>query len=143
MDPNFVRTHINLAITYVQLGRFDDALAENQKAFELTGGPKRDDGSRRINDTLAVIYAAEGRKAEAEKLLAEMDEQEKDGQYVYTFSRAGVYAELGDKDRAFKYLEQAYAERSPAMADLKIAFVLDKIRNDQRFSDLIRRVGLP
>jgi TolB-like protein len=143
MDPSFVRAHIYLAITYMEQGKFDEAMAEDNKAFELTGGPKREDGSKRINDTLAIIYAAAGKRTEAEKLIAEMDGQEKEGQYLYTFTRAAVYGELGDKDGAFKYLEEAYTEKSPGMADLKVAPVFDKIRSDQRFSDLTRRVGLP
>ena len=143
MDPNFIRAHIGLAGNYSSMGKYEEAIAEIQKAFELTGGQYREDGTKRINDVLAIIYAAAGRKSDALKIVAEMDEQEKQGRYFYTFTQALVYSELGDKEQAFKRLEKAYSERAPAMVDMKVAPALDKIRDDPRFADLVRRVGLP
>jgi hypothetical protein len=57
---------------------------------------------------------------------------------------ATIYAGLGDKNRAFEFLEKAYQERSPDVpyfikADLRI----DSLRTDPRFQDLLRRMGLP
>jgi len=143
IDPNFMRAHHLLAVNYSGMGRYDEAIREIRKAFELVGGQYREDGTKRINDTLAIIYAHAGRKSEALKLVAEMDEQERQGKYTYVFTRSAVYSELGDRDEAFKWLEKAYAERSPAMTELKAAHVYDKIRDDTRFADLTRRVGLP
>jgi serine/threonine-protein kinase len=143
IDPNFMRAHHLLAINYSWMGRNDEAIREIQKAFELVGGQYREDRTKRINDTLAVIYAHAGRRSEALKLLADMEEQEKQGKYSYVFTHSAVYSELGDREQAFKWLEKAYAERSPAMVDLKAAHVYDKIRDDTRFTDLVRRVGLP
>jgi eukaryotic-like serine/threonine-protein kinase len=143
MDPNFIRARTALALEYARTGRYEEAITEEKRAFELTGGPIREDGTRRINDLLAIIYAQTGRKTEALKILAEMDKEEKQGPYVYPFVRAAVYAELGDKEKAFEWLEKAYAARSPAMVDLKTALVFDKIRDDPRFADLVRRVGFP
>jgi len=54
-----------------------------------------------------------------------------------------VYAQLGDKEQSFMWLERAYAERSPGMVDLKEAPWFDKIRGDRRYADLVRRVGPP
>ena len=101
------------------------------------------DGTKRINDILVLIYAAAGRRDDALKILAEADELEKQGQYFYTFLRAMVYAQLGDKEQSFMWLERAYAERSPGMVDLKEAPWFDKIRDDRRYADLVRRVGPP
>jgi serine/threonine-protein kinase len=142
-DPNFMRAHHLLAVNYSWTGRYDDALAEIRKAFELAGGENREDGTKRINDSLGIIYARAGRRSDALKLVARMDDQEKQGKYLYAFTRAGIYAQLGDKDEAFRSLEKAYEERSPAMADLKVALPLDKLRDDPRFAELVKRVGLP
>jgi len=120
----------------------EEAITEEKKAFEMTGGPIREDGTRRINDILALIYAKVGRKTEALTILAEMDEPEKEGRYTYLFVRAGVFAELGDREQAFKWLEKAYAVLSPGMVDMK-GLLFDKIHDDPRFADLVRRVGLP
>jgi hypothetical protein len=54
-----------------------------------------------------------------------------------------IYAAMGDKDKSFLWLERAYAERSSFITSLKYWSVFDALRGDQRFADLLRRVGLP
>ncbi len=54
---------------------------------------------------------------------------------------AQVSAKMGDKDMAFKWLEKAYAERLPSLVYLNTHPVWDPLRQDQRFTDLVRRVG--
>jgi len=55
-----------------------------------------------------------------------------------------VYASLGDKDKAFDFLEKAYQERSPDLPwFLKVDVRIDNLRSDPRYSTLFRRVGLP
>ncbi len=143
MDANFARAHMHLSKNYSFLGRYDDAIAEQQKAFELfTKQLSGEDADKRVNGPLGVIYATAGRK-EVQKILAEMDEEEKRGTYVFSFGRAAIYAELGEKEKAFVWLEKAYAERFGGMMELKVAPAFDKIRDDPRFVDLMRRVGLP
>ena len=63
---------------------------------------------------------------------------------------AEVYAQLGEKDQAFYWLEQAYkhhdmlaASTDLGMERLNTEFLLDPLRSDPRFQDLVRRVGLP
>jgi hypothetical protein len=63
---------------------------------------------------------------------------------------AEFHAALGEKDRAFYWLEQAYAQHGAAIAStdiglecLNVEYLFDPIRSDSRFKDLVRRVGLP
>jgi hypothetical protein len=56
---------------------------------------------------------------------------------------AGLYAALGDKDQAFRWLNTAYQERDQKLVALKTDFLLDPIRSDPRFAELVRKVGLP
>jgi hypothetical protein len=54
-----------------------------------------------------------------------------------------MYADLGDKDQAFRWLNTAYQERDWWLEGLKTYFPLDPIRSDPRFAELVRKVGLP
>ena len=58
---------------------------------------------------------------------------------------AGVYASLGDRDQAYYWLERAYEERSRELIYLlpEAATTYSKIRDDPRYADLVKRVGLP
>jgi hypothetical protein len=56
---------------------------------------------------------------------------------------AMIYAKLGDKDAAFEWLENAFQERRSDLIFLKVDPAWDSMRSDPRFSDLVRRTGLP
>ena len=62
---------------------------------------------------------------------------------AYPEELAYLYSILGEKDRAFVWLEKAYQQKTHGMPFLKEDPTWDNIRNDPRFSDLERRVGLP
>jgi hypothetical protein len=56
---------------------------------------------------------------------------------------AAAYAALADNDKAFGWLEHDFAARSPELISLKMAENLGALRNDQRFRNLLKRIGLP
>jgi eukaryotic-like serine/threonine-protein kinase len=136
-NPNEWLGHLFLAVGYEGLGQQLDAIPEYQKAVELSQGDTDPMAG------LAHVYAATGRRAEAEKILHELRRQSKTS-YVSPYEIATIYAGLGDKDRAFEFLEQAYQERSSDLPFfLKFDLRIDNLRSDPRFHDLVRRVGLP
>lgn len=63
--------------------------------------------------------------------------------YISPMVFAGLHAVLRDNDEAFSWLDKAYEERSPRLLDLKLDPDFDSLRRDPRFSDLVRRIGLP
>jgi hypothetical protein len=63
--------------------------------------------------------------------------------YSSAYVIATLYAELGNKDHAFRWLNTAYQERDRWLLGLKTDFLLDPIRSDPRFAELVRKVGLP
>jgi hypothetical protein len=63
--------------------------------------------------------------------------------YVPAFYFAMIYAALEDKDQAFMQLEKGYDERFARFAYLKLEALWDPLRSDERFPDLVRRVGIP
>ena len=56
---------------------------------------------------------------------------------------ATLYANLGDEDNAFKWLDAAFEDRDIRLMRLKTDFLLDRLRSDRRFAELVRKVGLP
>jgi tetratricopeptide (TPR) repeat protein len=130
-------SHYFLGFAYEGLNQQTEAIPEYRKAIELS------DGDQDPTAALAHAYASTGRRAEAEKILRDLQRQAKTS-YVSPYMIATIYAGLGAKDRAFEFLEKAYKERSSDIsyfikADLRI----DNLRSDPRFQDLLRRVGLP
>jgi len=134
MDQNFGRAHWGIAEPYALKGDYDKAIAELQKARELDESPS----------TLALLaetYARAGRRGEAQRLLAELLQQRK-LKYVDAYYLAEVYAALGDREKAFQTLDEAYNERSSNIVWLKSDAKFDGLRSDPRYVDLIKRIGL-
>jgi hypothetical protein len=61
------------------------------------------------------------------------------GSYQY----AQIYAQRGDKDRAFAALDRAWAVHDPGLTNLKIDPFVDPLRSDRRFVALFRRLNFP
>ena len=91
---------------------------------------------------LARCYASAGRSEEAQEILHDILTSAK-GDYVPSFDVAAVYAALGEKERAFEWLDRAYEERAARMVYLGTDPRYDPLRSDPRFADLLRRMGLP
>jgi len=133
-DAAFPATHTNLAQVYVQTHAYAEAIAEFKKA-RLLGGVSL------VEAYLAHVYAVSGQGGEARKLLDDLADPSRPT-HISPFDIALVYVGLGDHDEAFAWLEKAYNERERDMLSLKVNPVLDPLRSDPRFVDLMRRVGL-
>jgi TolB-like protein/DNA-binding winged helix-turn-helix (wHTH) protein/Tfp pilus assembly protein PilF len=129
--------HYWVGVGYEGLGQAREAIPEYRKAAEQSQGDSDPTAA------LAHAYATTGRKAEALKILRDWQHQSETS-YVSPYMIATVYAGLGDKDKAFEFLEKAYRERSPDLpyflrADLRV----DSLRSDARFQDLMHRMNFP
>jgi len=89
----------------------------------------------------AYVYGRTGQADRARAALAKLEEWNR-RQPVDAAAFVAPYIALGDKDRAFFWLEKAYAQHSNAMTWLKVGPMFDPLRSDPRFQDLMRRVGL-
>jgi tetratricopeptide (TPR) repeat protein len=89
---------------------------------------------------LGYGYAVTGRRVDAFKVLESLDELEKH-RYVSRAARVYVYAGLGDKDKAFEWLEKAYQERSDALVWFRKEPESQSLRSDPRFAALMRKIG--
>jgi eukaryotic-like serine/threonine-protein kinase len=136
MEPNFARTHLRLGEVYAAKGMYREAIAEYQKFSSLGGGSTM--APALIGDARALAGERQGALRAIEELTAESKRR-----YVPSYHFAIVHAGLSDKDQAFVWLDRAYEERSQFLVDLRFEPILDPLRSDPRFADLIRRVGLP
>jgi TolB-like protein/Tfp pilus assembly protein PilF len=168
LDPLSVSNYWFLGWGAIYAGRPDEAIKQYSKAIELdpnnpwnrmflgrvyllNGNPQRAveemETSHRLqpDDPLALgflgyAYAVTGRRADAFKILQHLDELNK-RRYVSRMSRVYVYLGLGEKDKAFEWLEKAYEERSDSLAWFRFDPESKILQSDPRFVALMQKVG--
>lgn len=133
MDPASASGHTWLGLAYLQKRQYDQAISELQQAVD----PQSGEGL----SYLGYAYALAGRKNDALRVLA--DQQGIRRAYSAPIRVARIYIGLGDKDQAFEWLEKAYADRSDYLTQIKMDPMVDSLRSDRRFMDLMQRIGFP
>jgi TolB-like protein/Tfp pilus assembly protein PilF len=92
---------------------------------------------------LGAACAAAGRRDEAHKVLEQLDQLSQQQRYAAPYGVARIYAALGQKDEAFRWLEAAYEQRANWMVIVKVDPGFDDLRSDQRFQELLRLMNFP
>ena len=136
VGPESPWIHLQLEVAYSQKGMFAEAINEGKMAVE------RGENSKTLNAELAAVYAKAGQKDEAYKILEQLRERESTGEYAPSLNIAFVYCNLGDKEQAFKWLDKAFDERETRLPSIRNRSDCVALRDDPRFVDLIRRMGL-
>jgi serine/threonine protein kinase/tetratricopeptide (TPR) repeat protein len=132
LEPNFPVTHWHLGLIYEQIGKYDQAIFEHRKAVDLSGG------SPRLIAALGHAYAIAGNREEAMRVIMQLNQSD----YVSPLELAAISVALGEKERAFELLEEAYSERSFHITYIGVRPEFDSVRTDPRFADLMRRISL-
>jgi serine/threonine protein kinase/Flp pilus assembly protein TadD len=135
MAPNFFLAHYTLGWASIEKKDFSTAISELQKAKSLEDTPW-------ITGALAYAYAVSGNRGGAQQLLSEL-QNAASRRWITPYWIAMIYLGLGDRDNTFRWLEKAYDERSQWLVWLKSDPIVDSIRSDPRFQDLVRRIGFP
>jgi serine/threonine protein kinase/Flp pilus assembly protein TadD len=134
LNPDFFVTYYHFAWLYSQMARYPNAISEFTKGRLLSG----DDGvvkSAASQDVaLKKAFAAKGAAGFWQQLLKSRE--------IGEFDAPQVYARLGDKERALRGLERNYEERATLGTLLNVDPAFDSLHSDQRFGDLVRRMGL-
>ena len=132
--PQFFPAMFNLGRSYVQMGKYPEAIAAFEKAITLSG-------NREGKPALAHAYALAGRTEQARQILDDLKNDDS-GRYIASPMIARVHLGLGEIDQAMEWLEKGYEERSNWMSFLKVDPVWDPLRKDVRFRNLLeKRVG--
>jgi TolB-like protein/Tfp pilus assembly protein PilF len=169
LDPLAAGPRAHLAQCYNWMGQYDQAIAEAQKALDfnphdsipyrhmglaytqkgmhekalevLHKGMDGTKGHAWIRGQLGYAYAKAGQTAQAREALEEL--KRISTQYGCAFAIARIYAALGEKDQAFTWLRKAGDERDPLVIWLKVDPMLDSLRSDPRFAQVVKDMGLP
>ena len=164
LDPLRPATWGNLGYCAVRAGKWEESAAALRKALELT--PERPNTHAHLGRILlaqsrpeealteieldasplwrmhglALAYHALGRKKEADAALAQfITKYQEDG----AFQVAEIYAFRGDADRAFEWLERAYAQRDGGLTEMKGDFLLKSLERDPRYVAMLKKMRLP
>ncbi len=140
--PNDAQTRLMLSQCYEEKGMYKEAIEELGRAATLFGYPET--GVR-----LQRAFGDSGYRGALLEFAQEIEHRQATKQMYMPAYLATVYARLGDKDRAFFWLEESYKIRADSGLGsdlyhwLKTDPMLKSIRSDPRYFDLLRRVGLP
>jgi tetratricopeptide (TPR) repeat protein len=115
-------------------GHLQDAVPDFEQAVALAHSPM-------MYGWLGGAYARAGRRSEALKVLSNLKELSSH-RYVDPVAFIIIYTGLGDKDRAFQWMDKAYQERDYFLTTLKSPN-WDPLRSDPRFQAIYKKVGLP
>lgn len=136
LDPDFAAAHWFLGWVYYQKRDFERSLSGLNKALQ--------GGISRAQADIAFVRARSGDRAEALRILENLKaDAERGNKYVSQFEYALIYTGLDDRDKAFAALDRAFEERPWDLASAKVDPLLDSLRSDRRFPEMLRRLGLP
>ena len=137
-DANTERRHRRMAAIYESKGMPKEAIAQLLAALRLGGKEK-------LATAVEIKYLLSG-YPEAKKtfLWGDLREKQREARngFVQASTIAADYALLGEKDKAFEWLEKAFRERDVGLIYLKVDESFEALRSDHRFQDLVRRMDL-
>jgi tetratricopeptide (TPR) repeat protein len=137
LDPNSTDAHWGFAFAYEKLGRYDEAVREKLYLRKASGDNDRD--IQQLRDA----YRHRGLRGYWQTELDLMLRKPWSGWHVDAFTLAQWHARLGHVDEALRWLRTAYEARSTALWMLNLSSEFDGMRDDPRFKELQRDVGMP
>ncbi len=135
IDPTYATAHLDMADAHFAKGEYAAAVQEGSQYFITSGYTA-------VAEEFKQAYANSGYRGALQNRISRQSDP---GTLEFYFPRqvAQDYARLGDKEKAFLWLEKCYAERTGLLVFLKVEPALGSLHSDPRFADLVRRVGFP
>ncbi len=135
LDDRFIAALSGLGLVYEQKGQGQQTVNEILQAKLLMHAPQA------YLDSLKQAFSNAGLKGFWQKELEHQQAEAKE-HYVASSTIAALHTRLGDKDQALAALKQGLSEKDGGLVELKVAPVFASLRDDARFADLLKRVGL-
>jgi serine/threonine-protein kinase len=132
LNPNYGNAYKHIASYYLAEGKYEEAIAAAEKMSANV--------SDKVNGRsfLGYTYAVAEKRAEAEKILHELQQEAKQ-RHVSSEKFALIYSGLGDKDRAFEFLQKQVAENKVLPIFINVLPEWASLRTDSRFAALIQQ----
>jgi len=130
MDADLPTVYTYLALAYIRRGEYGAALEHLARVSSPTPG---------VRGYIGQAYALSGRRAEAAAEAERLEALARE-RYVPAYDIAGIHAALGNRDRAFEWLERAFDERAQLIGWLPWDAVFDGLRDDPRYPVALRRL---
>jgi tetratricopeptide (TPR) repeat protein len=142
-DPDDGYSHLMLFLSYAAKGMYKEAINDLEAGLRLFGFSE---SATKIHHAFAVS----GYRGAMQQYAEELEHLTATKQLFMPVNLAEAYAALGDKDRAFHWLQEAYTHHDIVAAAtgfglemIDVDPMMDPLRSDPRFKDLLRRIGLP
>jgi tetratricopeptide (TPR) repeat protein len=133
LDPKHSAYLTNLGLAHIQNGMIQEGLEEVKRAAEGSSSPSYPD--------LAYAYVKAGKPEEARGLLARLF-QSSEGGRAHPVAIGGIYAALGEREKALEWLERAFEEHSAYPVGINSDFVFESVQDDPRFQSLLKKMNL-
>ena len=136
LHPDWWGGHHWLGFAYLKLGRTEEAIVALQKSAEL---------SNRSNRSLGLLghaYGVSGKRREALAILKELEDRYSRHEGT-ALNVAFILSGLSDKEQFFAWMEKGFQDRSGELIRMTWYLQIDSLRDDPRYQDLVRRLGLP
>jgi tetratricopeptide (TPR) repeat protein len=128
LDQNFFLAHSALSAAYQLKGNYSDSVEERARYFELNG-------KLQFAASIRESFVKDGWEGYLRNMTGPGAEE--------SFARAPYYAALGEKDEAFTVLNDAFERRSFVLVNIKVNPLLDPLRDDPRYDELVKKIGFP
>jgi TolB-like protein/cytochrome c-type biogenesis protein CcmH/NrfG len=139
-NPTFSAALSGLAFAYWGQHKYPQAIQEFETSAQFAG----DRNYAEFAAALGAGFRSGGWPSALRKAIEVYLAQRKSKTgYVSPYGIAQLYADLGDKEHAFEWLNTAYQEHDTGLTSLRTDFTLDSLRSDPRYAELVRKVGLP
>src|SRR6266481_3131505 len=135
IDPKFSPARRILEEVYAHMGKYKEAVGEREKFLSLSGGPE-------LAASIEEDFNRSGYKGVLQSWLDGLTELSKHS-YVSSYSIAESYMRVGEKQKAFEWLDKAYEEHDSGLVSVAVEPMFEPIRTDPRFKDIVKRMKLP
>ena len=136
LEPNFPTGRWAISHAFIVNGMYSEAIELNETSLQTAPT------NQLFLRFAGYGYAKSNRRKEAEAIIIRFRELSKT-EYVMAYRVANIYAALGEKDKAFVELEKAFGNHDWELFRLKVDPLMEPLRDDPRYKDLLKRMGLP